>query len=114
MENRFQLKIGTLYLDNGGEFVALREFLSNHGIYHFTTPTHTPEHNGISERKHRHIRDRTYSLASSICSEEVLALRFCYDRLFNQQNADCRSRQHLPICKAVLEVTKLLEALRFW
>ncbi|KAG7534176.1 Integrase catalytic core [Arabidopsis thaliana x Arabidopsis arenosa] len=55
VENRFQCKIGTLYSDNGGEFLALRQFLSTNGISHFTSPPHTPEHNGISERKHRHI-----------------------------------------------------------
>lgn len=33
----------------------LRQFLAENGITHLTTPPHTPEHNGISERKHRHI-----------------------------------------------------------
>ncbi|CAA7049059.1 unnamed protein product [Microthlaspi erraticum] len=55
VENRFNTKIGTLYSDNGGEFVALRSILTNSGISHFTSPPHTQEHNGISERKHRHI-----------------------------------------------------------
>lgn len=55
VENRFQAKIRTLYSDNGGEFIALREFLVTHGISHLTSPPHTPEHNGLSERKHRHI-----------------------------------------------------------
>ncbi|CAA7058393.1 unnamed protein product [Microthlaspi erraticum] len=55
VENRFNTRIGTLYSDNGGEFVALRAFLTSSGISHFTSPPHTPEHNGISERKHRHI-----------------------------------------------------------
>ena len=55
VENRFKHKIGTLYSDNGGEFIALRQFLSTHCITHLTTPPHTPELNGISERKHRHV-----------------------------------------------------------
>ncbi|CAA7054824.1 unnamed protein product [Microthlaspi erraticum] len=55
VENKFNTKIGTFYSDNGGEFVALRSFLSASGISHLTSPPHTPEHNGISERKHRHI-----------------------------------------------------------
>lgn len=33
----------------------LRGLLSTAGISHMTSPPHTPEHNGISERKHRHI-----------------------------------------------------------
>ncbi|XP_019184787.1 PREDICTED: uncharacterized protein LOC109179746 [Ipomoea nil] len=35
---------------NGGEFVKLIPFLNTHGISHFTTPPHTPEHNGVAER----------------------------------------------------------------
>ncbi|XP_010507459.1 PREDICTED: uncharacterized protein LOC104784086 [Camelina sativa] len=55
VENRFSTKISTLYSDNGGEFIALRSFLSSAGISHLTSPPHTAEHNGISERKHRHV-----------------------------------------------------------
>ncbi|KAG7589765.1 GAG-pre-integrase domain [Arabidopsis suecica] len=55
VENRFQTKITTLYSDNGGEFIGLRHYLTSKGISHHTTPPHTPEHNGIAERKHRHI-----------------------------------------------------------
>lgn len=35
--------------------MALQEYLTSHGISHMTTPPHTPEHNGLLERKHRHI-----------------------------------------------------------
>lgn len=49
----------------GGEYLALRQFLSTHGISHLTTPPHTPEHNGLSERKHRHIVETGLSLLSS-------------------------------------------------
>ena len=55
VEKRFNQKIVTLYSDNGGEFIGLRAHLTAHGISHLTSPPHTPEHNGISERKHRHI-----------------------------------------------------------
>ena len=55
VENRFQKKIQTLFSDNGGEFLALRSYLATNGISHLTTPPHTPELNGLSERKHRHI-----------------------------------------------------------
>lgn len=55
MENGFQSKIGTLYSDNGGDFIALCSFLCDHGISHLTSPPHTPEHNEISEWKHRYI-----------------------------------------------------------
>ena len=43
VENRFQNSIKTLYSDNGGEFLALKQFLLTHGIAHFTTAPHTPQ-----------------------------------------------------------------------
>ena len=62
--NQFQSKLRTLYTDNGGEYIALAKFLSSHGISHFTTPPHTPEHNGIAERRHRHIVETGLALLS--------------------------------------------------
>lgn len=62
VENQFQTKIGTLYSDNGGEFIAFKGLLSTAGISHMTSPPHTPEHNGISERKHRHIVETCLTL----------------------------------------------------
>ena len=67
VENRFQCKIRTLYSDNGGEFIALRPFLRTCGISHLTSPPHTPEHNGISERKHRHIVETGLTLMHQAC-----------------------------------------------
>jgi len=55
VENYFNQRIVTLYSDNGGEYSALKAFLSKTGITHLTTPPHTPELNGYSERRHRHI-----------------------------------------------------------
>ena len=55
VENYFTTIIKTLYTDNGGEFLALRSFLVTHGITHLIAPPHTPEHNGYSEHRHRHI-----------------------------------------------------------
>lgn len=64
VENRFQTRIRTLYTDNGGEYIGLRNFLSSHGISHMTSPPHTPEHNGIAERRHRHIAETGLALLS--------------------------------------------------
>lgn len=63
-ENRFQTTIGTLYSDNGREFMALREYLANNRISHLTTPPYTPEHNDLSKRKHRHIVETGLTTAS--------------------------------------------------
>ncbi|KHN17953.1 Retrovirus-related Pol polyprotein from transposon TNT 1-94 [Glycine soja] len=62
VENFYHHKIKILYTDNGGEYIGLRPFLLNHGISHHTTPPHTPEHNGISERRNRHIAETGLSL----------------------------------------------------
>ena len=54
VEKHFDHTIKILYSDNGGEFMALTNFLSINGISHLTTPPHTSEHNGMSKRKHLH------------------------------------------------------------
>ncbi|KAJ9566804.1 hypothetical protein OSB04_002770 [Centaurea solstitialis] len=52
----------TLYSDNGGEYDSLKHYLSIAGVSRLTTPPHTPEHNGYSERRHRHIVETGLSL----------------------------------------------------
>jgi len=44
--------------------VGLRNLLAINGISHLTTPPHTPEHNGYSERRHRHIVETGLTLLS--------------------------------------------------
>ena len=58
----FKNPIISLYSDNGGEYIALRKTLATFGISHFTTKPHTPEHNGVSEHRHRHIVEMSLSL----------------------------------------------------
>lgn len=65
VENKFQTSIGTLFSDNGGEYIALKIFLATHGITHLTSPPHTPQHNRVSERKHRHIVETGLTLLST-------------------------------------------------
>lgn len=55
VENYFKTKIITLDSDESGEFIKLKSFLATHGITHLITPSHTSEHNGIAERRHRHV-----------------------------------------------------------
>lgn len=105
VENHFATKIRNIYPDNGGEFVALRQFLSTHGISHFTSPPHTPEHNGITERKHRHIVETrltllhqasipleywTYSFAAAVylinrLPTPVIDNQYPYSKIFSKQ-----------------------------
>ena len=63
-EKHFNQNIHTLYYDNNGEYVALTNLLAFHGISHLTTPPHTLEHNGFSERKHLHIVETGLTLLS--------------------------------------------------
>ncbi|KAJ9545937.1 hypothetical protein OSB04_025644 [Centaurea solstitialis] len=46
----------------GGEYLGLLPFLQTNGISHYTTPPHTPEQNGIAERRHRHVVETGLSL----------------------------------------------------
>ncbi|WVY96943.1 hypothetical protein V8G54_029094 [Vigna mungo] len=62
VENFFHRNIKILYTDNGGEYIGLGPFLSTHGISHHSTPPPTPKHNGISERRNRHIAETGLSL----------------------------------------------------
>jgi transposase InsO family protein len=64
VEKYFQQSIASLYSDNGGEYIALKPFLSEHGISHLTSPPHTLEHNGYSERRHLHIVETGLALLS--------------------------------------------------
>lgn len=64
VENRFQTRIETLFSDNGGEFIAITAYLRSQGISHLTSPPHTPEHNGVAERKHMHVVETGLTLMS--------------------------------------------------
>ena len=77
VENQFRQKLRTLYMDNGGEYICLASFLSSNGISYMTNPPHTPEHNGVAERKHRHIVETGLTLLSCIYASDVLAICLC-------------------------------------
>jgi hypothetical protein len=64
VENLFSCTIKQFQSDGGGEYMShqFTSFLTTHGIYHRVTCPHTPEQNGISERKHRHIMEVGLSL----------------------------------------------------
>ncbi|KAI3526642.1 hypothetical protein L1887_05902 [Cichorium endivia] len=55
VEKFFGSPLVSIFTDNGGEYQGLQPFLQSHGISHYTTPPHTPEQNGVAERRHRHI-----------------------------------------------------------
>ncbi|XP_010473931.1 PREDICTED: uncharacterized protein LOC104753364 [Camelina sativa] len=59
VSTQFNAKITTLKTDNGGEYTSneFKAFTSKHGIVHQTTCLYTPQQNGVSERKNRHLME---------------------------------------------------------
>lgn len=57
VENQLQRKIGIFQSDGGGKFINLKliSHLENSGIQHLVSSPHTPQQNGLTERKHRHL-----------------------------------------------------------
>lgn len=55
VEKQFGTKIKNFYSDNGDEFMALKRYLSSHGISWYTSAPYTPQQNGTAERRHRQI-----------------------------------------------------------
>ncbi|GJX21812.1 ribonuclease H-like domain-containing protein [Tanacetum coccineum] len=64
ISNQFNVKIKTVRSDTGTEFVNKRmhTLFSDLGIIHQTSCAHTPQQNGIAERKHRYLLNVTRSL----------------------------------------------------
>jgi transposase InsO family protein len=64
IEKQSGYKIRTLRSDQGGEYTtnAFEAFCIQQGIRHQTTPTYTPQLNGLAERKNRTILDMARSL----------------------------------------------------
>jgi hypothetical protein len=59
-------RIGKLRTDNGGEYVSkeFEEYLKSQGIIHQTTVPHSPEQNGVAERKNRTLVESARSMLS--------------------------------------------------
>ncbi|KAJ0845734.1 putative RNA-directed DNA polymerase [Helianthus annuus] len=64
IQTQFQTQIQILRSDNGGEFVntSMKQFFKTKGLIHQTSCAHTPEQNGVSERKNRIILEMTRAL----------------------------------------------------
>ena len=66
VENQLNSKIKILRTDNGGEFTfnAFKLFCSSHGIIHQFSCPHTPQQNGVAERKHGHVVEYALTMLS--------------------------------------------------
>ena len=80
VENQLERKIQIFQSDGGREFVN-KEFaahLSGCGIKHYLSCPHTPEQNGLAERKHRHLLE----LGMSMMFEAKLPQNLWVETLF--------------------------------
>ncbi|KAM2583718.1 hypothetical protein TB2_044793 [Malus domestica] len=55
VNTQFQRQVKQVRTDNGAEFLSLRSFFANSGTVFQHTCPHTPQQNGVVERKHRHL-----------------------------------------------------------
>ena len=57
VETQHNSKLKVLRTDNGSEYTSaeFQSYCSAHGILHQSSCPHTPEQNGVSERKHGHV-----------------------------------------------------------
>ncbi|KAK1439791.1 hypothetical protein QVD17_05611 [Tagetes erecta] len=64
VEVQFKKQIKRVRCDNGGEFTSnnMQEFYNENGILLETTCPHTPQQNGVVERKHRHLLETARAL----------------------------------------------------
>lgn len=64
VSTQFKTSIQIVRSDNGGEFINnyLLTLFLNAGMLHQTSCPHTPEQNGVVERKHRHLIETTVTL----------------------------------------------------
>jgi len=71
-QNQFQACIKTIRVDNGLEFISMRNFFLKKGIECQHTYVYTPQQNGVVESKHRHI----LNTAQAILFQSHLPLEF--------------------------------------
>jgi transposase InsO family protein len=81
VENQFCCSIKKFQYDGGGEFMSrqFKQFLENNGIIHRVSCPHTPQQNGLAERKHKHIME----MGLSLLAQSHLAPLFWVDAFFN-------------------------------
>ena len=64
IRTQFAVSIRTLRSDNAREYLSqqFQNFMSRNGILHQTSCPHTPQQNGVVERKNRHLVEITRAL----------------------------------------------------
>nr|CAN67317.1 hypothetical protein VITISV_019719 [Vitis vinifera] len=62
IQTQFNISIRVLRSDNAREYFSAQftSFMSHHGILHQSSCAHTPQQNGVAERKNRHLSRSTF------------------------------------------------------
>lgn len=89
LSNECGQKIARLRTDNGGEYTSkeFQEYLKAQGIHHETTVPHTPQQNGVAERKNRTLIEAARTMLShakltkSYWAEAVATAAYIQNRL---------------------------------
>ena len=65
---QFSTTIRVLRSDNGGEYInqEFQHYFQQHGLWHETSCSYTPQQNGISERKNIHILETARALLTEV------------------------------------------------
>ncbi|PRQ55598.1 putative RNA-directed DNA polymerase [Rosa chinensis] len=84
VENLLSTSIKTLRSDGGGEFTSnsFKLYLTQHGIQHQLSCPHTPQQNGVVERKHRHIIEMARTILAQSQLPYSYWLRACLTATF--------------------------------
>ncbi|KAI3736523.1 hypothetical protein L2E82_26344 [Cichorium intybus] len=74
VKTQFGKKVKRVRSDNGGEFTSsyMNDFYASEGIILETSCVHTPQQNGVVERKHRHLLE----VARALRFEAMLPIKF--------------------------------------
>ena len=64
IRTQFNISIRILRSDNAIEYFSMpfSSFMSSHGILHQSSCAYTPQHNGVAERKNRHLVETARTL----------------------------------------------------
>ncbi|KAI5314222.1 hypothetical protein L3X38_043398 [Prunus dulcis] len=67
LTNQYDAKVKIFQTDGGGEFTStlFTAFLDSKGVNHHLSCPHTPQQNGLAERKNRHVIDTAITLLSA-------------------------------------------------
>jgi Integrase core domain/GAG-pre-integrase domain len=104
VETQYNAKIKIFKYDNGTEYVNKKklEFFKQKGVVHQTTCVNTPQQNGISERKNRHLLEVTRAILfqnnvpNIYWSDAVLTATYLINRLSSPR---LKNMNHLEILK---------------